>query len=253
MNTISNSMETNMTTSEILSLYNIGKDILVKSSGENVVDLLSMQRLYLNGYDAYIYDQSMDLNLYNYVLYDESLNEVTEAMKINLGLVEPKMEKEFKFSIDKPYEETVIGKNTIGKASVTKLPDFTGDTEAQAKATCNKLGISVNFKYVTIGSGTNNTVIAQSYKAGYDMSYVKSITLTVLKKEEKTVPKKEETTKKENEKVDSKEEPKVEQSKPTEKEEIKKEEPEELPKEEKTETNDEKDDEVTLEDVTGTE
>lgn len=253
MNTISNSMETNMTTSEILSLYNIGKDILVKSSGENVVDLLSMQRLYLNGYDAYIYDQSMDLNLYNYVLYDESLNEVTEAMKINLGLVEPKMEKEFKFSIDKPYEETVIGKNTIGKASVTKLPDFTGDTEAQAKATCNKLGISVNFKYVTTGSGTNNTVIAQSYKAGYDMSYVKSITLTVLKNEEKTVPKKEETTKKENEKVDSKEEV-VEQSKPTEKEEIKKEEPEELPKEEeKKETSDEKDDEVTLEDVTGTE
>lgn len=265
MNTISNSMETNMTTSEILSLYNIGKDILVKSSGENVADLLSMQRLYLNGYDAYIYDQSMNLNLYNYVLYDESLNEVVEAMKINLGLVEPKMEKEFKFSIDKPYEETVIGKNTIGNATVAKLPDFTGDTEAQAKSTCNKLGISVNFKYVTSGSGTNNTVISQNYNAGYDLSYIKSITLTVLKKEEKTTTKKEEVTtpkkeetivKKEETTISKKEDTTVEKEENNDnsKEEVKVENSnEELPKEEKIENSDEKDDDVTLEDATGTE
>ncbi len=191
LNTISNSMETNMTTSEILSLYNIGKDILVKSNSGDVADLLSMKRLYLNGTDAYIYDQSMGLNLYNYVVYENSLNAVVEAMKINLGLVEPKIEKSFSFSIDKEYEEEVIGKDITGVSSVTKLPNFSGDSKAQAQSTCNKLGITCNFKTVSTGSGTNNTVIAQSYTAGYDVSYVKSLTLTILVKEEVEVPKEE--------------------------------------------------------------
>lgn len=184
LNTISNSMETNMSTSEILSLYNVAKDILVKSNGENVTDLVSMQRLYLNGYDANIYEPTMGAYLYNYVAYDASLEKIVEAMKINLGLTEPTMDKQFSFSIDVPYTEKVIGKDVVGTASVTKLPDFTGDSETQAKSTCNKLGISVSFKYVTTGTGTNNTVISQNYQVGNDISNVKSLVLTILKKEE---------------------------------------------------------------------
>lgn len=244
MNTISSSMETNMTTSEILSLYNIGKDILTKSSGENVADLLSMQRLYLNGYDAYIYDQSMNLNLYNYVLYDESLNEVVKAMKINLGLLEPTMDKTFGFSIDNPYEEKVIGKNIVGKSSVTKLPDFTGDTESQARSTCSKLGIDVNFKYVSTGTGTNNTVISQNYKAGYDISYVNSITLTILKKEEKVETSKNNKVENSQNNISSKEDNDNKEDTNEEKEEL---------NDSNEDEKEESDEEVTIEDVTGVE
>ena len=206
LDTISNSMETNMSTSEILSLYNIGKDILAKASGGNFDDLVSMQRLYLNGHDATIYDPAMRLNLYNYVLYENSIKAVSEAMKINLGLLEPELEKEFSFSIDNEYEENVIGKNVTGGSSVKKLPDFTGDSEAQARSTCNSLGISCSFKTVTTGNGTNNTVIAQSLNAGYDVSYVNSLTLTLLKKAE-TKEVKNEEPKKEIPKVEVTEEP----------------------------------------------
>lgn len=238
MDTVSSSMETNMTTSEILSLYNIGKDILAKSSGENVADLLSMQRLYLNGYDAYIYDEAMRLDLYNYVLYNESLAEVTKAMKINLGLEEPNIIKEFNFSIDNPYEETVIGKETVGKATVSKLPDFTGDTETQARATCNRLGLSVNFKYTSIGTGTNNTVINQNYKKGTDTTTINSLTLTILKKEEKQEQIVE--TKKEEIKTEPKEETKKEEKQ------------EETKTEEKNEKIEVDEEEITIEDITGT-
>ena len=198
LDTISNSMETNMSTNEILSLYNIGKDVLAKSNGGNAADLVSMQRLYLNGTDAYIFEPTMSLNLYNYVIYENSLKAVIEAMKVNLGLENYTMEKKFSFSIDKEYEETVIGKNITGGSTVKKLPDFTGDTEAQARITCNQLGISCSFKTVTTGSGTNNTVIGQSLNAGYDVSYVKSVTLTILKKTE---------VKKEEKKEEKQEEP----------------------------------------------
>lgn len=183
LDTISNSMETNMSTSEILSLYNIGKDILAKGNGD-LADLVGMQRLYLNGHDASIYDPAMRLNLYNYVLYDNSVSAVSEAMKINLGLIEPNLEKSFSFSIDNEYEEKVIGKDIVGGSSVQKLPDFTGDTEAQARSTCTRLGISCSFKTVTTGNGENDTVIAQSLNAGYDVTYAKSLTLTLLKKQE---------------------------------------------------------------------
>lgn len=188
LDTISNSMETNMTTNEILSLYNIGKDIIVKSNGGNVEDLLGIQRLYLSGADAYIYDAGSGLNLYNYVLADKSLEQVIEAMKVNLNLKEPQIIKDFSFNIDKPYEETVIGKGTYAvntsKETSKIMPDFTGDTEAQARSYCNKYKINVTFKYTSSGSGTNGTVVDQNYKKGYDLSKVNGITLTVLKKDD---------------------------------------------------------------------
>ncbi|MDD3453145.1 MAG: LCP family protein [Bacilli bacterium] len=187
LDTISSNMETNMATSEILSLYNIGKDIITKSSGENVEDLISMQRLYLSGVDAYIYDSYLGLTLYNYVIYEDSIADVTEAMKINLGLQEPEVIKEFSFVIDEPYEETVIGKGDYSELpSYQTLPDFTGDSELQARSTAKKLGITLSFKYVYSGSGKVGTVIKQNYAVGTSLSNIKTVTLTVLLKEETT-------------------------------------------------------------------
>ena len=188
LDTISNSMETNMSTSEILSLYNVGKDIIKKSSGSNVDNLLGFQRLYLNGQDAYIYDQRSKLNLYNYVLYDASVKAVTDAMKVNLNLTKPTLAKKFSFDINEEYEETVIGKNVKGTTSIVKLPSFIGMNESKAKTKANSLDLKVTFKYVTTGSGNNLTVIKQNYNAGTDTSYVSSLILTVLKKEETPKP-----------------------------------------------------------------
>lgn len=196
LDTISNNMETNMTTSEILSLYNIGKDILAKSGNEDASELLGFQRLYLNGTDGSYHEPGYTTNLYMFSIYDDSLEQVTEAMKINLGLIEPELIKEFSFDINTPYEETVIGKevSSTKSNSGSKLPDFTGDTEAQARKTASSLGISINFKYVTEGSGKVGTVIDQSYKTGTAISSIKTLTLTVLKKEATTDTEEETTT-----------------------------------------------------------
>lgn len=184
LNTISNNMETNMTTNEILSLYNIGKDILVKASDEKVENLVGFQRLYLNGEDAYIYDSRTGLNLYNYVLYDNSIKAVQNAMKVNLGLIAPTMVKQFSFDINEEYEEEIIGKNETGSTNVVKLPSFIGLTEGSARTKANNLGLTVTFQYVTTGNGNNLTVIKQSVSSGTDVSTIHSLILTVLKKEE---------------------------------------------------------------------
>ena len=111
---ISNSMETNMQTNQILSLYNVFKDVFTKVNGKNFDDAITIQRLYLSGVDAYIYDTNVGMTLYNFVYYSESLDEVTEAMKVNLEIEKPKAIKTFSFDIDDEYEENVIGKMDSG-------------------------------------------------------------------------------------------------------------------------------------------
>lgn len=195
LDTVSNNMETNMSTNEILSLYNIAKDIMVKSKDTNIDELLNMQRLYINGYDAYIYDysqingQGTGMTLYDFVPYSGSIKEISDAMKLNLGLIEDIPIKEFSFSVDDPYEENVIGRDNYNGDNVSLLPDFIGDDESVATSYGNKKGINVNVNYVT-SSNSNYTIgqiIDQDLPEGMDLDYISSagLTITVVEKIEK--------------------------------------------------------------------
>ena len=48
--------------------------------------------------------------IYYFEYSKKSLKEISNAMKINLELKSPDMDKDFSFSINDPYEETQIGK-----------------------------------------------------------------------------------------------------------------------------------------------
>ncbi len=181
LDTVSNNMETNMSNSQIFSLYNIGKDIIAKASGENVEDLLGIHKLYLSGADAYMYDPLISLTVYEYLVYEDSLAEVVEAMKQNLGLSEVIISKEFSFDINEPYVETIPGQSgKYSKLPKGNVPSFIGDTEAEARSYARKYGISISFEYTKVGSGTVGTVISQNVKAGTSLDKVGTVVLTVL-------------------------------------------------------------------------
>ena len=57
LDTISNSMDTNLTTKQLLSFYNIGKDIAKRSASKESSNLLNIQQLYLQGQGQMIYDE----------------------------------------------------------------------------------------------------------------------------------------------------------------------------------------------------
>lgn len=175
LDTISNSLDTNLTTKQILSFYNIGKDIVKRSASKEASNIVNIQQLYLQGQGQMIYDERMRMVLYNYVPNEQSKKDVVRAMKENLGLVEHQVIKEFSFSINEPYEKEVIGYGPYkSSGGYTLLPDFTGDSEAQARATASRLGISVNFV------GGNGYVIAQEYPAGKRIDKISgSVTLTL--------------------------------------------------------------------------
>ncbi len=174
LDTISNNMVTNMSTDQILSLYNVFKDIASKSTGmDDMADVLGIQRLKLNGYDARIYDYGgTNLSLYNYVLYDDSVKTVSDAMKENLGLKKTKVVKSFSFDINTPYEKEVIGADITGTRSLVQLPSFVGETVSYVRSYCSQHGISVTVK------GGNGYVLSQSVPSGANIEDVKSITIT---------------------------------------------------------------------------
>lgn len=190
LDTISNSMETNMTTNEILSLYNVVKKAVSQNNDANVEDIINMQRLYISGYDYYIYDYSQyngagtKMNLYNFVPYKGSINDVVEAMKINLGLMEEEIIKEFEFDVDEEYTETVIGKGSYKESKIPLLENLVGMTEAQAKAYGSKHDIDIKVNYVAASNASQKmgTVINQSIKPKADLEYIYSVTIDVVNK-----------------------------------------------------------------------
>ena len=175
LDTISNSLDTNLTTKQMLSFYNVGKDIIMKSLSSEESDLINIQQLYLAGNGQMIYDERIRMVLYNYVPNENSRKDIVKAMKENLELEEVETIKEFNFSINDPYEKKVIGKGPYRTTSLYKLlPDFTGDDMKTAKATANKLGIGVIFE------GDSGYVVAQSFPANKRIDLMKgSLTLTL--------------------------------------------------------------------------
>lgn len=175
LNTISNSLDTNLTTKQILSFYNVGKDIIKKSLAADDADLVNIQQLYLQGTGQMIYDERMRMVLWNYVPNKQSKKDLIQAMKENLELAEHTVIKEFSFSVNEPYEKEVIGEGPYKTgSSYTLLPDFVGDTEASARAYANSRGIKVTFK------GDGPRVTAQSYPANKRLDKISgSVVLTL--------------------------------------------------------------------------
>ena len=106
LDVIGENIDTNITKDTIISGFEVFKDIITNSKNITNDDFVGTQRLYLSGHD------SMIDNIYYFEYYEQSLEEIKNAMKINLELKKPKMDKDFSFSINKPYEDVQIGKGT---------------------------------------------------------------------------------------------------------------------------------------------
>ena len=158
LNTVSNSLDTNLTTKQILSFYDVAKNIVKKSLSSEESELVNIQQLYLTGTGQMIYDERAKMVLWDYVPNPESRKDIIQAMKENLELVGHKEIKSFSFSINIPYEKEIIGKGPYRKGfSYSLLPSFIGMTKDQAEATAKKYGVAYEFE------GTKGTVTNQSY------------------------------------------------------------------------------------------
>jgi len=97
LDTVSNNLDTNLTTEEILSFYNIFKDILISRNYQSNDDFINILQIKLTGKNEKKYFSSLNSNLWTYTINEESINEASKEMKINLNLEEEVLIKEFSF------------------------------------------------------------------------------------------------------------------------------------------------------------
>jgi len=181
LDTISKNAKTNMSTNTILSLYNLGKDILVKSN--NSEQILNMQRLYLNTYDARVFWSGCGNNngVWVSVVYDDSYQAVVDAMKVNLEQKEPTLTKTFSFSIENEYKENIIGKGLTSSKSLMLMPSLIGQSETYARAFAleNDINLVVNYIEGKLGQ-TVGSIVSQSIPYLTDLKHIASDrTLTI--------------------------------------------------------------------------
>lgn len=217
LDAISKSMDTNFTTKQILSFYEIAKNLLLTSSNGN---LISMQQLYLQGSGQMIYDEGMGMVLYNYVYNDESLKQIVSVMKQNLELEKVKPIKKMSFNISEVYKIKTIGNDvTSATKTYTLLPNFIGESESYAKGWLSNNGITykINTKDVSPSSGYyNGQIIEQSYPEGKRLDLMDgSITLTIANVTQAAKPEPEEEPTTEEEPIIPEEEPTTPEEEPT--------------------------------------
>lgn len=205
LNSVSKNIETNVTTDQIFSLYDVAKNMLTDNTSTKDFSII---KTYLSYYELGLsYTSALGY-------YEESLNEIVKAMKINLELEKPKVVKTFEISYSEDYTTPLVGYGIYGSKEQV-LPSFVGYDSTYVNNWCLNNGITCYFNKVE-SDLPKDQVIAQS-KVGVLLETVSSLTFDVSigrsQEEEKEEPKKEEPKKEEE-----KEEPKKEEEKEKEKE-----------------------------------
>lgn len=188
LDAISMNIDTNMTTDDLLNLYGVGKDVLTNASKNNTS--ISIQKTYLTGYDLTMYVNNLRSRVYTFQYYEQSLEEIVNAMKINLEQQQPEIVKTFNFSVNDEYKIPVIGKNYYTVKRNETIPDFTSKKLSYVKSWCEARNINVNVNYIEEGdkgyssTKVNDTVIKQSILRGKLVKDVSNITVDVIKHQE---------------------------------------------------------------------
>lgn len=207
LNDVSNNVDTNITTPQILSLYNVAKNVLLKKVGNNAT--FSITKTYLTGYDLTIYMPSADSFTYTFQYYRNSLKDITDAMKVNLEIIKPKLIKTFEFSANENYKPKVIGETYYDEERRDTLPDFYGNNKTEIEAYAKERSLNVNYEGIPNGHALYNatlvdgTVVAQYPYSGTLEDTIDTITISVIDNTLEPIETEEENISQDEEKKDT--------------------------------------------------
>ncbi len=174
---LSTNLDTSMSPEDILSFYNVGKNILLKDEDVKI----NITKTFLTGYDLYIYEGSG--YSYTFQHYTQSLNDIIKAMKINLGQMTQEEIKTFSFDINKPYEKKIVGYEYYSEPRKQLIPDFTSYTLAEAQSWASRNGFNISVNTVESSSYSDGQIINQSVHEGVITTKApKTIVLDVVKR-----------------------------------------------------------------------
>ena len=144
LDTLAPNIDTNMKTKEMLALYGVAKTTLQSNNGS----VINVEKTYLTGYDLTMYVNNLRGNVYTFQYYEQSLQEIVDAMKVTLGQKKASLIKTFSFSANEPYEAKVVGQRYFAVQRNETVPDFTGKSLDYVKEWANMRNLTVNVNFI---------------------------------------------------------------------------------------------------------
>lgn len=126
LNAVQKNMDTNMTTDQILSLYDVGKSVLVNTINGHEVKF-SIYKTTLETYSLPVYLGYSTTSALGY--YKDSLEDIKKMMKTNLELLEKVPNKTFSIDYNEDYTLKFYGKKIYGAKSVATMPNLIGSSK----------------------------------------------------------------------------------------------------------------------------
>ena len=181
LDSVSANIDTNMSTNQMMNLYNVGKSMLFSGNSGSMINI---QKTYLTGYDLTMYVNNLRASVYTFQYYEQSLEEIKHALKVTLELEKNDPVKTFNFSVNDTYEIPVIGKKYYTVKRQESIPNFKNKSIEYAKSWCQPRNISVVENYVQNTNYTDGAIINQSVRNGILTTGISSITFDVVKNEQ---------------------------------------------------------------------
>lgn len=154
---IDKNFQTNVTTNDILSLYDLGKSLVIS----NNTNLINIKRLQLTGKGVWgkIYEESSKSYPAVTIPYQESINAIKKEININLDKLTQLPIKNITFDLNKPYESEIIGLGNYSNINIQTLKDLSKYNITQIK----QYAQSINKELKIIDYDTNQEVNINNY------------------------------------------------------------------------------------------
>ncbi|MBE6160876.1 MAG: PASTA domain-containing protein [Firmicutes bacterium] len=169
LDAITNNIATNMNKNQILSFYNVLKDMLANS--KNNSEFVTIKKTYLETYSLPVYLQYAYMYTSALGYYSGSLDAIKDLMKTNLELKKKEIVKSFNYKYGENYEANATGKGITSGGKLELVPNFIGQSETSARNWASNNGINIE----VVGSGP--TIINQSVPASTLAKSISSITV----------------------------------------------------------------------------
>ncbi|MCM1053278.1 MAG: LCP family protein [Ruminococcus sp.] len=144
---ITNNLATNMTQKQMLSFYDVLKNMISKSFKDG--DLVSIQKTYLEYYNLPVRLSNNGTIVAAIGYYPDSLKAIVDLMKVNLELEEKESIKSFSFDANKDYQTKVVGQGITTGEKLETVPNFIGLSVSEAETWALNHNIELHIEFVT--------------------------------------------------------------------------------------------------------
>lgn len=158
LNAVTNNIATNMSQKQILSFYEILKDMVSKSLSDG--EFITIQKTYLEYYSLPVRLSNNGIFTSAIGHYPGSLEAISQLMKVNLELQEKEVIKTFSFDANEEYTSKVTGEGIYTGEKLETMPNFVGKTVTEAESWATSHNITIYKEFVNSNSSYYNSNIS---------------------------------------------------------------------------------------------